>query len=170
MLFRSAIVSSLKQSWRASDQSLMALVWRVLVLLLVVAVLGWLAYRGIAAWCLRNPAAAQALRKWFQRFSWHARGSRRGTVEFYERFESLLAKCGHRRSESQTPWEFFESIRDAFASRAPQLIEPCRHVVQAFYQVRFGQTALDKDQSRAIDQHLAELHKLLESSAHPTAR
>ncbi|MFM2093572.1 MAG: Protein-glutamine gamma-glutamyltransferase [Planctomycetota bacterium] len=165
-----AIVSSLKQSWRASDQSLMALLWRVLVLLLVIAVLGWLAYRVFAAWCLRNPAAAQALRKWFQRFSWQSRVSRRGTVEFYERFESLLAKCGHRRGESQTPWEFFERIRDSFASRAPQLIEPCRQVVQAFYQVRFGQTALNTDQSQAIERHLAELRTLLESSTHPTAR
>lgn len=165
-----AIVGSLQQSWLASGQSATALLWRVLVLLTVIGFFGWLVVRVVAAWCARNPAAARAVRTWLQRFAWRSPAQQRCTVEFYDRFESLLAKSGYRRAEWQTPREFLDRIHAALAARAPQLVEPCRQIVQAFYQVRFGQTTLDKDQTRAIEQHLAELCTVLENSAHARSR
>ena len=46
-----------------------------------------------------------------------AAGSGRSAVAFYTRFESLLARCGHRRPASQTPREFARTGRQSHRLR-----------------------------------------------------
>jgi hypothetical protein len=86
----------------------------------------------------------------------------RRMTEFYVQFERMLARRGWRRAASQTPDEFGRQLVDLFADRSPELIEPCRCIIRAFYQVRFGGCTLDKTQTQAIEHHLSEIRSGLE--------
>jgi len=84
-------------------------------------------------------------------------------VEFYERFESLLARYGMTRSENQTQHEFAVTVGGEF--RAQESLRPLaklpRQLTDLFYCVRFGGQTLDKQQAEAVEQYLAQLDQTL---------
>lgn len=84
-------------------------------------------------------------------------------VPFYEQLESLLARHGIRRPESQTQHEFAMAARGQLSETprlAPAAMLPGR-VVDAFYRVRFGRHALDKTETEAVELSLRELEAAL---------
>lgn len=88
-----------------------------------------------------------------------ARASRLSQVEFYRRFESILASRGLVRKPCQTQREFAlaaearlaESTGDRWLAALPM------QIAEAFYRVRFGRQSLDNSQAEAVEQALAEL-------------
>lgn len=79
-------------------------------------------------------------------------GARRGRVEFYERFERLLARRGVVRAPHQTPREFLDEASrvESIALHRPLWGEAAGRIVEAFYHVRFGGTELAPDEAAAI--------------------
>jgi hypothetical protein len=128
-----------------------------------VATFAILLFGALAVWLSRKTAN-----------SWNSirgllgpRARKRSQVEFYERFRKLCQARGLLREVSQTQREFADvvhrSLNDLLTSCG--LVELPRHVVDSFYQVRFGDEALDQRQAAAIDQRLSLLEQSLESSA-----
>jgi hypothetical protein len=82
-----------------------------------------------------------------------------GAPPFYRRLESLLARAALRRAAGQTARE----LASAAASRLRQsgAVEATTQlpgeIVAAYYLVRFGGAALDKNELAAIEQALVEL-------------
>jgi transglutaminase-like putative cysteine protease len=82
-----------------------------------------------------------------------------GAPPFYRRLESLLARAALRRAAGQTARE----LASAAASRLQQsgAVEATTQlpgeIVAAYYRVRFGGAALDKNELAAIEQALVEL-------------
>jgi hypothetical protein len=100
------------------------------------------------------------------------RAFRRGTdVAFYKRLESVLASHGFRRHATQTPHEFAVGVESTLSRSLPtngvQTI-PLR-VVDAYYDVRFGDRPLAEDQASALDQAITALAKSLKDSARQRA-
>ena len=106
--------------------------------------------------------------------AWRAgtRGTRRGgpaaaasngrtSVAFYSRFETLLARCGHVRTASQTPREFATAAaqRIGTACGDSRISEWARQIIQAFYEVRFGAGTLADDQAAAVEAALQRLQQ-----------
>jgi hypothetical protein len=89
-------------------------------------------------------------------------------VPFYLRLEALLAGHGHQRPSTQTQREFATSAGGQMAgtSHLREAAPLPRHIVDAFYQVRFGRRALDSQQTQAVEHALAELEVSL-SATHP---
>ena len=87
---------------------------------------------------------------------------RRAEIEFYRRFETLLARQGVVREAGQTQREFAEAAGLQLAERdhEPRLTAPPSVIAEAFYRVRFGQQPLDKQQVEAVEQALGELARL----------
>jgi hypothetical protein len=156
------ILNSLWQSWHASERSIWAQIWRVSLLTILLLIATWAGLR------LRQRYGAR-LASWLHRMRVKLRLTRetmpdrnRRMTEFYVQFERMLARRGWRRAASQTPDEFGRQLVDLFADRSPELIEPCRCIIRAFYQVRFGGCTLDKTQTQAIEHHLSEIRSGLE--------
>jgi transglutaminase-like putative cysteine protease len=98
-----------------------------------------------------------------QRLQSEQRAERR-VVEFYERLERLLAEAGIKRADNQTQREFASLAGARLAALGPEadgLTGLPGEVVEAFYRVRFGETALDPDRTTAIDQGLTRLASFL---------
>lgn len=101
---------------------------------------------------------------------WSARRQRRARarrlVEFYERFQRLLAERGLRRASSQTQQEFAHSVAATLTAGAvpPSLRQLPERVTALFYRVRFGDTELTADETRQIEQQLAEFEGHLKGS------
>jgi transglutaminase-like putative cysteine protease len=86
----------------------------------------------------------------------------RGQVDFYRRFERLLARHGIRRAKGQTPLELARAAatRLASANGSSQAAIPLpARLVATFYRVRYGHAALDSTEAHAIDLALAEIGK-----------
>jgi hypothetical protein len=117
--------------------SLLVVVLAVLIVYIFVRVVSW------STRVLLDLAEAQA------------RQSRPGPqVDFYLQFLRRLQALGIRRPADQTPAEFARDL----AARHPAL-GPASEVVQAYYEVAFGDHALDSDRRRRIDTFLARLKK-----------
>ena len=84
---------------------------------------------------------------------------RRVEVEFYRRFESLLARQGMVRAPAQTQREFALAAGDrlAAATGQPRVATLPTVVAEAFYHVRFGRTPLDSRQTQAVEHALVEI-------------
>ena len=84
-------------------------------------------------------------------------GSRRAEVDFYRRFETLLARRGLMRSPAQTQQEFAAAagVHLAMATGEKRLAELPAVVVEAFYRIRFGRQPLDNRQLEAVEHALA---------------
>jgi transglutaminase-like putative cysteine protease len=84
---------------------------------------------------------------------------RHAQVEFYRRLESLLRRFGLVRTATQTQREFADSAAAAIydSTGAAGLSGLPAEVVEAFYRVRFGGAALDKNQTEAVERALADL-------------
>ena len=78
---------------------------------------------------------------------------------FYLRLESLLARLQLRRRSGQTPREL-AAVAGMILSKLPAGAASStvpREVVEAYYRVRFGGAALDKEETAAIEHALAQL-------------
>jgi hypothetical protein len=80
-------------------------------------------------------------------------------VEFYRRFEHLLAKNGLSRPLGQTPQEFAGPAGEWLAlwTGENRLLPLPAKVVDAYYRVRYGQLPLEDGQSQEIDWILKEV-------------
>ena len=90
----------------------------------------------------------------------------RSNVEFYDRFEAILKSLGYIRSTGQTPQEFVREI-SPLLERSPDFDwkELASDFVNSYYQVRFGEIALDDGRSSQIERMLAVLSKTANSVA-----
>ena len=132
-----------------------AVAWLVIVIagILVTAVLaafGWLLY-----W-----AGRRLLRRWTGNRTRLAR--RRSKIEFYRRFETLLARQGMSRATGQTQREFAEAAGRQLTLRGcdPRLCRLPGMVADAFYRVRFGRRPLDNRQVQTVEQAIKELSEV----------
>ncbi len=124
-------------------------VW-VLALLLLLAT-GYGAYRFLLAPALESLSGRAR------------RGARRAPVrvEFYRRFEAVLARRGLIRPASRTQREFAVRAGQELAQRAgdPRVALLPVRVAEAFYRVRFGGATLDKQEREAVEQALSQLER-----------
>ncbi len=132
--------------------------WRGGLAAILVALVGLLFYRTIRPawrrWSLRGGRAV-----------WPDR-QQRARIAFYRRLEAVLARRGLTRLPSQTQREFALNAGSklAAATGRPDIADLPAHVVEAFYQVRFGQHVLDQHQSLAVEQAIAELERACQES------
>ena len=80
-------------------------------------------------------------------------------IEFYRRLEAVLGRFGLVRSATQTQREFARHAESVLleSTGEPHLASLPGVVVEAFYCVRFGGSALDKPQAQAVEKALVEL-------------
>ncbi|MCC6124646.1 MAG: DUF3488 domain-containing protein [Pirellulales bacterium] len=127
--------------------------WALLILaaaagLAILSLLGYLLWRGgRKLW--RSLAARRARRR---------RGPRI-EVEFYRRFELMLAKNGLSRPLGQTPREFAGAAGAWLAAETGEgrLTPLPARIVEAYYRVRFGCLPLDGNQSQEVEQMLKDV-------------
>jgi len=98
-----------------------------------------------------------------------ARGADRVRVEFYRRLEAVLGRHGLVRPPARTQREFALAAGRHLADRlADEQLAPLPVLVaDAFYQVRFGATALDKSRADTVEQALAALERAVERPPQP---
>jgi hypothetical protein len=104
----------------------------------------------------------RVLRRLWRRFAGSGRprqAAARSSIEFYRRFEHILARFGLRRRVGQTPCEFAHAAgtRLAAVSGRRELYTRAMQVVEAFYRVRFGRRRLDPSAVETVEQALQEL-------------
>ena len=101
------------------------------------------------------------LRRFWRRFWIKRETSRRPRVEFYRRFESLLARRGMRRRPNQTPREFAIAAADDLRASAaePSVASIPAKIVELFYRVRFGLDHLDANDSQRLESLLQQLQQ-----------
>ena len=83
----------------------------------------------------------------------------RSSVEFYHRFEQIVARCGLRCGPGQTPREFARTAgtRLAAVSGRGELCARAMQVAETLYRVRFGRQVLDASAVQSVEQALEEL-------------
>ena len=120
----------------------------LIAILLVPVTVGWWLVRFLV-WLWRRFSAAGG----------QQRAGTRSSIEFYHRFEQIVARWGMRRPAGQTPCEF---ARDAGTRLAAvrgrrELYGRAMQVVEAFYRVRFGGRVLDLAAAQTVEQALKDL-------------
>jgi hypothetical protein len=130
--------------------------WEALGLVLLIGLVAMGVYR----------AARVSYARWIvPRLSSQARAARgrRTRVEFYRRFEALLARRGLVRRPSQTQREFALAAAAKIGERVGDrhLAPPALDVVAAFYLVRFGGATLDEPQAEAVEHALVKVQQLV---------
>jgi hypothetical protein len=141
--------------------------WASLATMLRSGIMGWLLGVAMVAAIVVVPLlagwwlAGRLVRLW-RRLS--GNGGRRGagarsSIEFYRRFEQIVARLGLQRPAGQTPREFARAIgtRLAAVSGRDDLPASAILVAEAFYSVRFGRHELDAAAARIVQQALGEL-------------
>ncbi len=147
-----ALWASLAATLRSGIMGWLFVVVVLIAVVLVAAVVGWWLVRGLG-------------RLW-RRFS-GAGGRRqagaRSSIEFYHRFEQIVARFGWQRSSGQTPREFARDVgaRLAAVSGRGELCVRAVQVAEAFYRVRFGRHVLDESAAQTVEQALEELGSIL---------
>ncbi len=124
-------------------------------------VLAWVAGFVLIAYAVRLNA--RIVRKyWRRRRGVHKRAGP-SDVEFYRRFETLMAGRGLMRRANQTQLEFAQLAGRALAATAqrPAAALLANRIVEAFYRVRFGHAPLDSRQTATVEQLLGELRQLV---------
>ena len=83
-------------------------------------------------------------------------------MEFYRRFEAVLARRGILRVAGQTQREFatVAATRLGLGGNDSQLPRPPDVIVDAFYRVRFGGQPLDSLQAQAVEHAIKELAEM----------
>ena len=96
---------------------------------------------------------------WFSSSWGKSKRDRRPRVEFYRRFEKILAKHGIQRESGQTPSEFATLAEKQIAERTDDesLAKIPRQVVDLFYRVRFGDARLDSTDLQRLENCLGSL-------------
>jgi len=155
--------AQLARLWQAAGALPLGAVGRVAGLALLGAagvVLIWLfgrlLGRGLAK--LRRAAMASGRRRLAQTTT---------AVEFYRRFESLLARHGLVRRIGQTQREFARSAARRIEAIAPGTgsAELVVLLAETFYQVRFGHHDLRPGQAEAVEEALARLRAALRTGS-----
>jgi transglutaminase-like putative cysteine protease len=100
-----------------------------------------------------------------------ARGPDRVNVDFYRRLEAVLGRHGLVRPPARTQREFALAAGRHLADQlADEQLAPLPVLLaDAFYQVRFGATALDKSQGDAVELALATLERAVARPAKSAA-
>lgn len=114
----------------------------------------------VIAYAIRRFLLTRLLEAFFGRS--HPAGRRAPVqVEFYRRFEAVLARHGLVRPASRTQREFALWAGRELAQRAgdQRLALLPVQVAEAFYRVRFGRADLDKQQRDAVEQALTQLEQ-----------
>ncbi len=90
----------------------------------------------------------------------------RSHVEFYDRFEAILKQLGLVRDAGQTPREFAMAISSRLDT-TPDLgwKDSSNDFIELYYQVRFGNSALDGERLAKVETMLESLSKLPSISA-----
>lgn len=98
-------------------------------------------------------------RLWMRWTGKGARHTRLAEIEFYRRFETLLARRGIHRGAGQTQREFAETAgnRVALDTDNWRLAPLPGVVVDAFYRVRFGHKPLDNPDAETVEQAIRKL-------------
>jgi protein-glutamine gamma-glutamyltransferase len=131
------------------DGSDSGLDWYVLAALALLAVGALLAYR------LTRLVVRSCWRLFKRR---RTRVAARSRVEFYRRFEALLARHGLRRAANQTPLELAHRAAAHLAARAAHdSVHLPRRLVAAFYGIRYGGARLDGAEAQRLQHLLDEL-------------
>jgi len=138
------------QRWWNADRPWLA--WQALGIVLLAGLLAILAL-GAAWW---------AYRRWLRpllALGGRARRGQQAKVDFYRRFEALLARRGLVRRPSQTQREFaaHAARQLAEATGDAQLPALLLQLSEAFYRVRFGQLPLDEPRAAAVQQALVRV-------------
>ncbi len=148
--------------------------WGAIVGVALAAVLG-AAYLMLKRRAKRANAlpVMQAVRRWTYRLAGrsepaHQSANARRVVEFYRRFESMLAGAGIMRRRSQTQRELAALASERFAARSPTgtidgLID---RIVTAFYRVRFGQMSLEEQETETLEKALTTLEDEVTTHQH----
>jgi hypothetical protein len=136
--------------------------------------LGLLALIGIVAIGVYRAARAVAVRWIVPLFGARGRATRadRARVEFYRRFETLLARRGLVRRRSQTQRDFALAAAAQLGQQPgePQLTPHAMAVVDAFYRVRFGRATLDEPQAEAVEHALRTIAQSIDLEAATSGR
>ncbi len=136
----------------------------------------WFSWRGglvAMAVCIVLVGMIRLAQKLWRRWrNWSVRHAARGPhrvteIEFYRRYERLLARHGYRKLAYQTPAEFAGDIRHQLADRIAGQREALipEQVTAAYYQVRFGGEHLTTGEQSQIDQSLSALSETLDQIA-----
>jgi hypothetical protein len=144
-----------------------ASLWASLAATLGGGMMGWLFAAAVLVAVLIAPAAVgwwlvRRLRRLWRRLA-AAGGQRqagaRSSVEFYRRFEQIVARVGLQRAAGQTPREFAGVVgtRLAAVSGRHELYAWAVQVAESFYSVRFGGNRLDASAAQGVEQALEEL-------------
>ncbi|MBA4030249.1 MAG: hypothetical protein C0478_05055 [Planctomyces sp.] len=88
----------------------------------------------------------------------------RRVVEFYERYQKVIAKAGLHREETQTQREFAQYVTHRLKHRVsdPVLLTLPEQLTELFYRVRFGDELLDPQTAGTLQENLNRLEKLLD--------
>lgn len=167
------------QWWRDSLGGLLQAAWQFFLDWIGA---NWLSWRGLSALLLLSllllgaaRVAVLLVRRLFRKVSAAAGATSRAArprVEFYRRLETVLGRRGLVRSASQTQREFAMAAGEALARATgrDQVAGLPLCVAEAFYLVRFGAAALDKQQALAVEQALAELEQAAGSGQRAASR
>ncbi len=148
-------------------KELAASLWASLATMLGSGMIGWLfgvvvliavlVVPMMAGWWLVHRLGQ--LWRQFSRAGGPRQAGARSSVEFYHRFEQIVARFGLQRGAGQTPREFARAsgTRLAAVSGRSGLYVRAMQVVEAFYRVRFGRHVLDASAAEAVQQALEEL-------------
>ncbi|MEX2559121.1 MAG: DUF4129 domain-containing protein [Pirellulales bacterium] len=133
--------------------------WRAMILVtsgLLLLVFSWRAAR----WTARAVMGIVRRRR--------LRAARRtaSRIQFYCRFEEVLARHGWSRASNQTQYEFAVSAGGQLAEspRTQQAAGLPRRIAEAFYRVRFGQASLDSTEAAAVEQAVSDLAGALDTA------
>lgn len=114
-------------------------------------------------WKLSAAAISLIRRRWLKR----PHGKKRAAyhIEFYERFESLLARHGMPRAAGQTPREFALAT-GGYLAASPLTAQTAglpKRIVEAFYFLRFGRHTLAAGELQVVEHAVSELAAALEA-------
>jgi transglutaminase-like putative cysteine protease len=93
--------------------------------------------------------------------------ARNAGIRFYRRLAQTLAEFDIRRTPAETQGEFARRAMLFLGARGPEaqpVAEVPRHVVDAFYRVRFGQIDLDPETLESLEQQLDALEARLKEA------
>ncbi len=116
---------------------------------------------GLLFTCFKFPLLSRTLMPARANGLGRTAGNHARDVAFYRRLENLLSRYGLTRCDSQTHREFARESGATIATSTGkiEIADLPLAIVDAFYQVRFGEKALAGDQAAAIDQALERIQQ-----------
>jgi hypothetical protein len=140
--------ASLAATFRSGIMGWLCGVALLIVMVIVPMAAGWwLVRRLVGLWRRLSGAGGQGP------------AGARSSVEFYHRFEQIVARLGLQRAAGQTPREFARTAgrRLAAVSGRGESYGRAMQVAEAYYRVRFGRLVLDASAAQSVERALKEL-------------